>query len=994
MRLPQSNFYDSEDHDSSRAHTRLPSHQSFFSVYEQLQKLQSRFPIFQDDALFSGQNLLYALASKKYLDHRSASHLSRLVLSIHLMHKEMQQAFVSSPQARRISVKWIPTRLSFPFSTHHVMGCLIGVNLMDCYEVFDEANVQLVLEKNHPEISIVKDSCYRHVLPNPNLRIIYFEIEKKDASLFTLTERHLLRAGIEQHIRGGFQKLAPTIFMRRNEEEAHKTILTLSREIHSVNDLPQAWISFEQQTKEEAVFLVILVYVLSKKTIPLRQSFSGVAESTFVAERHITVRHLAGRPVEACVFRVHLSRSLSLIRSDGSLDFYASRRKVVDSVSTVIGEFRDFNGGTLIKQRELLDSFKDNFPKMSLADAELMETFFYAITPLEKQALLKCESLLTLYRHFLTHRYKKLDNEVPYFLDIIRTENEVFLAIKMVGSLKQLLLTILEKSEVSSQELTYTIVETPEGLFFHSVCSRIQVVEELAILFRQMVSDHRQSIKKHQILRVGMEHPPLSLDPRVGGDQSSSCVLQMLFEGLTRIDKNGKMANGVAETIEISSDFRRYTFKLRSSYWNDGSSVTAYDFEYAWKKVLSPSFKTPFADLFYPIRFAKEAKEGTVPLNQVGITALDQGTLQVDLVNPTPYFLELTAQPLLYPVQHAIDQKCPQWPYQAGKYYPCNGPFQIAVNDPVHHTYRLAKNPYYWDCTSVALDEILLVKTNPYQALEAFHKNELDWIGSPFGSWHAAYANSGDKREVTIPDTSVCWLVLNTKCPPFNHDKIRQAFAYVIDRQQLIANALLTLTPAYSVLLPRQSNHCGASFARHNIERAQQLFQEGLEDHGWTRERMPPLRLTFVQGGIRDGIAMRLQEQLCNFLGIDCHLQPLHWNTLFPKLTQGEFEMSLMSWVPRTEDPTTILNVFRDGNNEINFSNWESPRLQYWLNLCEREVNIAKRSYYQADAEKELSRAAPVIPLFYHPSQALTRPDLNVPYNHSFDLVRSFFQRE
>ena len=389
-------------HDENAAQSvYIPAHFSFFSVYETLQKWQLRFPIFKDDRIFNDLMLLYLLATKKFLDHRSASHLSRLILSIHFMQKTLQRSYASFPHARHLEVKWIPTRLSFPFSSKTVLGCLVGFNLTDRYELFDEENVLLVLRKNHPEAKIVKESSYFHVMPDKNLKILYFEIEKRNGSLFSLTERNSLGSNLEKQIRGGFQKLAPTVFMRRNEEEVYKTILTLSREIHSVEDIPQAWISFEQQLRDEVIFLVILVYASPKSHFPLHKCFTSSPDCSFVSERLLTVRHLQEHPIEAHVFRLHLDRTLSFVRSDGSLDFYASRQKIVSLISSAIGEFRDYNGGSLIKQHELLDDFKMRFPAVAQIDSELMETFFYGLTPLEKQALLMSVTLATLFQQFL-----------------------------------------------------------------------------------------------------------------------------------------------------------------------------------------------------------------------------------------------------------------------------------------------------------------------------------------------------------------------------------------------------------------------------------------------------------------------------------------------------------------------------------------------------------------------------------------------------------------
>src|SRR3990167_6270925 len=123
-------------------------------------------------------------------------------------------------------------------------------------------------------------------------------------------------------------------------------------------------------------------------------------------------------------------------------------------------------------------------------------------------------------------------------------------------------------------------------------------------------------------VRVGFEYSILSLDPRIGGENASQALVSLLFEGLNRYDKDGYVELAIAETIEISSNGLEYIFKLQPSYWNDGSLLTAYDFEYAWKKILSPEFTTSFAYLFYSILGAKEAKEGKIPIDKVGIQVI------------------------------------------------------------------------------------------------------------------------------------------------------------------------------------------------------------------------------------------------------------------------------------------------------------------------------------------------------------------------------------
>ncbi|MDP1836458.1 MAG: peptide ABC transporter substrate-binding protein [Chlamydiales bacterium] len=973
----------------------LPFHFSFFSVYEKLQQWQQRFPIHKDDLIFNGLTLLYSLATKKFLDHRNASHLERLILSIHFMQKTLQRSFAASPHVRHLEIKWIPTQLTFPFSSKSVLGCLIGFNLTDRYELFDEENILLVLQKNHSEFKIVKESSYCHVLPNKNLKIIYFEIEKKDSCFFSLDERNSLESNLDKQIRGSFQKLAPTVFMRRNEEEVYKTILTLSREIYSIDDIPQAWISFEHQSQEEIVFLVVLVNASAPGRTPLHQQFSLCQECLFVSERTITVRHLKEHSIEAHIFRLHLPRDLSFVRSDGSLDFYTSRQKAASLIRTAIGDFRDYNGGSLIKQHELLDDFKKRFPLVSRYDSELMETFFYALTPLEKQALLKCDTLCTLFQHFLDIRSKKLEKATPYTYDVLETADDIFIAVKGNGSSwRETILGFIDSHDLQTRNLTYTMIDIPEGVFFHAVIPSDQQATSFIKTLHDTLYEHHQSIKKRQILRVGVEHALVSLDPRVGGDFYSSETLRLLFEGLTRFDHEGNVELGAAERIDISEDKKCYTFKLRETHWNDGAPVSAHDFEYSWKKILSLDFKTTFAYLFDPIKYAKEAKEGKVDVDCIGICALDERTLKVELAHPTPYFLELTAQPLYYPVRRSIDQKYPQWPYQVGTSYPCNGPFQLAVNDPAHQTYRLVRNPNYWDKATLSLDEVLMTQINAHQALQAFRKGELDWIGNPFGGWHPFYAPRPDERKISVTNASTCWFVFNTMHSPFHHDKIRQAFGYAINRSQLTSDTFMPLSPAFSALVPRKGHVPNVFFPQQDIAKAQQLLQEGLDELGMSKKELSSLNLMLYKGSIREEIALRLRQQLRDFLDIDLHLKAHNWNSLFSKLTRGDFDMCLLHCIPRINDPIMTLNAFRYAQEEINFSKWEDPLFQHWLQLSDQEADQSQRAALLKCAEEKICQKMPIIPLYYQPYQALVRQNLQTVLHHSFDIARSSYQME
>lgn len=952
-------------------------HSSFYLVYKKLQKQIERFPLTFDSTVFNDLFMIYLAAKKEYLDRRNPEHLSRLALSIYQMQKQLSHAEIFSPTNRNLEIRWIPAHLSYPFATKRVMGCLIGFNLLERYELFDEENVQLVFQKHFPELKLVKESAYCHRSSHETLKIFYLEIEKKDGLTFSLQDKALLKNSLKEKLKNSIQRLSPSIFMRHNEEEVYKHILTLSNEIDSISDLPQAYISLDDQTSNEVVFRICLVHISPFHQFPWNERF---LECSFVSERVVPVRMLDNHPVEARIFRLCLPRSASLLRSDGSLDFYAARKKIVSLITSAIGEFRDFNGGILIKQQELLDGFKAQFPEIAEIDPELLESFFYGITPLEKQVVLSSDILAIFFKYFLENREEKLLPGSTYSFKIYRHEREVFFVVRGdAAGLAEVIEDVVKSHSYRTQDVVYCILNTSEGVFFNCALlwPKSRDADVLIQSLQASLNEWHLKIKQRKVLKIALEYSINSLDPRIGGETASGEVLRLLFEGLTRFNQNGTIENGVAESIEVSSNGKEYTFKLRPSFWNDGSAVSAHDYEYAWKKILSPNFKTAFAHYFYMIKNAKEAKEGLVSPEQIGIKSVDDRTLKIELIRPAPYFLQIISYSIFSPVHRLIDQQHPEWPYQAEKNYPCNGPFQLKINQP-KQGYQMVKNPLYWDSDNISMDEIILTKMQPAQAIQSFQKNEVQWIGNPFGGWHPFYQSSGTDKIFSLPNGYVVWHVFNTVVAPFNNLKLRQAFAYSIKRALIASNSFMSLSPAFSPLISGYCENEGSLFPDYNLETARKLFHEALEELSIKPEDFPPITLAFHEKGIREYIAVSLKQQWKECLGIECSLRPVSWSVLFNNMVKGDFQMGLIHWTSWIDDPVHTLEVFKSKQTQLNLSKWENLEYERLLHLSQQEGTLFQRSSYLYQTEKILKEEMPIIPLFYQPLQALVKEDLHV----------------
>ncbi|MGH2613526.1 MAG: peptide ABC transporter substrate-binding protein, partial [Rhabdochlamydiaceae bacterium] len=403
--------------------------------------------------------------------------------------------------------------------------------------------------------------------------------------------------------------------------------------------------------------------------------------------------------------------------------------------------------------------------------------------------------------------------------------------------------------------------------------------------------------------------------------------------------------------------------------------ITAYDFEYTWKKILQPSFKSPFSSLLYSIKNAKAVKEGFTPLDKLGVYTLDEKTLLVELESPTPHFLELTANALYSPVNHRIDQMYPDWASRFGEGYVCNGPFILRRR--TSKQYELEKNPYYWDIKAIQLDEIMIYKTDPYDALAMFTTGKIDWLGRPLRPWEPFFSKSLPNYSHRSAAT-VHWCVFNVECFPLNHIKIRQALASAICRQEIIQSLSTDLIPAKTPLPQEHSQWVGTDNYEEHQVRAQNLFQEALRELGIDRERFPILTFICLKGNIRETTALILKKQWEETLGIYCRVEAYDWNTLFDKMSKGDYQIGGMTWQSLINDPFYTLNSFKYRADQINFSKWESLQYQALLDTAERERHIERRNQYFSQAEALLIKEMPLVPIYYEPEKFIKRDDLEI----------------
>ena len=479
---------------------------------------------------------------------------------------------------------------------------------------------------------------------------------------------------------------------------------------------------------------------------------------------------------------------------------------------------------------------------------------------------------------------------------------------------------------------------------------------------------------EQKVLRFYLQSEPMSMDPRIGGNRMSQVVLRELFEGLMRIDSEGRPSYASAEKVEVSDDKLTYRFHLRPALWSNGMPVTAEDFAYAWKSMLAPDAPTAFSYAFYCIKNARKANMGLASLDEVGIRVEDDRTLTVTLEHPVPYFVELTSNPLYSPVCKAIVEKNPSWNHEAGPDFVSNGPF--ALEEWKHrHEIVLAKNEYYWDSDSVPAQKMTFpILENPQTALNMYERGELDWVGDPFGDIPLdAIAKLKAENKLKLRQIgSANWLEVNVKHPLLSSTKIRQALAMAINRQELADHLLqggekpaYTLVPATLTLLTKPT------FKDNDKELAKVLFNEGLQELGLTKDAIPKVTLAHYCEPVHKALAEAIQQQWLKSLDLQVNLSAADRNSHLTRISNGEFDIAEITWYTFYHDPIYNLELLKysTGSHNYNGTHWEHPYFTELLNKSDCEPNLAARDDILREAEEFLMQEMPVIPLCYNTSK-------------------------
>jgi oligopeptide transport system substrate-binding protein len=477
-------------------------------------------------------------------------------------------------------------------------------------------------------------------------------------------------------------------------------------------------------------------------------------------------------------------------------------------------------------------------------------------------------------------------------------------------------------------------------------------------------------------LRVANMGEPASLDPHFVSGVWENRIVGELFLGLTAEAADASIIPGAAEKWTISPDGKTYTFTIRDHKWSDGQPVTAGDFEFALKRILSPDTPAKYASLLYTIRNAEKykKKEST----DLGVRAIDAKTLEIQLENPAPFFLAQLTHYTAYPLpKHVVEKFGNDW-IKPGNMVG-NGPY-VVTEWQANAQIKATKNKNFYDAANVKIDNVVWFPgEDRAAAARRFRANEIDW-STDFASDQIEQLRKDLPKETRIaPYLGIYYYVINTAKKPFDDKRVRQALAMAVDRSAITDQVLRTgELPGYSFVPPGVDNYGEPAYAQfkgmtqaERKARATQLMAQA----GFTPQNPLKLTISYNTSENHKNIAIAVQS-LWKDIGVQADIANAEVAVHYNNMTAGTFDVGRAGWIADYNDAQNFLYLMQSTTGAQNYAKYNSPAFDKLMDEAARTSDLKNRAAVLKQAEAIVMDDMPNIPIYYYVSKDLVSTKL------------------
>jgi len=483
-----------------------------------------------------------------------------------------------------------------------------------------------------------------------------------------------------------------------------------------------------------------------------------------------------------------------------------------------------------------------------------------------------------------------------------------------------------------------------------------------------------------KILRFGNGAEPQDIDPATVTGVVEHRILKSLMEGLVSEDPDLNLVPGVAQTWEISDSGLVYTFHLNpAAKWSNGDTVTAHDFVGSYRRMLTPGIAAEYAYMLFKVVGAEDYLNGDIEdFAQTGFRALDAQTLELTLNQRTPFLLHAMNHYAWYPVPirvieefGGLDRKGTRWTRPEN--FVGNGAFRLKSWQPGRKLV-VERSPTYWDHAIVKLDEIHFYPIESIETEERmFRTGQLHITNEVPLSKLKTYLTESPESIRIDPYHGVYYYRFNTTRAPFDDVRVRQAFAYSIDRTAIVENiTLANESPAYHMVPPAILDYESEHRFTMDIAKAKRLLAEAGYPNG---EGFPTTELLYNTSEKHRTVAEAIQQMWRVNLGVNIGLYNQEWKVYLEAQDNLDFQISRAGWVADYVDPHVFLDLWKTGGGN-NDTGWGSDAFDRLLGQALDSATDAERFAIYNQMEKILIDEMPVMPIYHYTNSKLISPEV------------------
>jgi len=469
-----------------------------------------------------------------------------------------------------------------------------------------------------------------------------------------------------------------------------------------------------------------------------------------------------------------------------------------------------------------------------------------------------------------------------------------------------------------------------------------------------------------------------TLDPALAQDTHTFNVLTDLYEGLLATDAAGNIVNAAASAWDVSEDGLVYTFHLaHDASWSDGSPLTAGHFVTGMQRALLPDTGSAYSFLLHPIRNAEDVASGDRPVDSLGVRAVDDKTLVIELGTRTPYFPSVLTMPIAYP--HFGEFDVPHERFTDPEAFVGNGPFLLEEWHPGSHI-RLRKNPKFREADQVAIDGVQFYAiTTPVTELTMFLSEELDVTSTVPGSQVNNLRETRATELQIAPSLALYYLAFDLSEAPFDNAKLRKALSMAVDRNALVEVIGRGEQPAFGLVPDGVNNYQPARFdwaPLSSVERRAQALRH-YEQAGYSEERPLKLTLLYDAGDIHETIVLAVAGMWREVLGVEVEFDKREWKYfLATRKNRDDWQVMKFAWSGDYDHPGTFTDILRSTSPQ-NLPGYSSDRYDRLLIEAESATDPGEQMRLYALAEAELLADNPIVPLYFFVSKHLVAPGVS-----------------